>query len=139
MKFDKFKPNFKTINDFRCKSDEYKSCSTHQDLPLLFWSSCHLTKFEPFKFWNFKKWQVRTKIWDPKWFQHKKWWICKSDEYKSCSTHRDLQLLFWSSCHLTKFEPFKFEILKNDKFKPKFETQNYFNIKSDEYQSCSTH
>ena len=81
MKFDKFKPNFQTINDFRCKSDEYKSCSTHQDL----------------------------------------------------------QLLFLSSCHLTKFEPFKFEILKNDKFEPKFETQNNFNIKSDEYQSCSTH
>ena len=38
-----------------------------------------------------------------------------------------------------KFEPFKFEILKNDKFEPKFETQNDFNIKSDEYQSCSTH
>jgi len=54
-------------------------------------------------------------------------------------THQDLQLLFWSSCHLTKFEPFKFEILKNDKFEPKFETQNDFNIKSDEYQSCSTH
>ena len=51
--------------------------------------------------------------------------ICKSDEYKSCSTHQDLELLFWLSCHLTKFEPFKFEILKNDKFKPKFETQNH--------------
>ena len=54
-------------------------------------------------------------------------------------THQDLQLLFWSSCHLIKFEPFKFEILKNDKFEPKFETQNDFNIKTDEYQSCSTH
>jgi len=30
---------------------------------------------------------------------------------------------------LTKIEPFKFEILKNDKFDPKFETQNDFNIK----------
>ena len=59
--------------------------------------------------------------------------------YQSCRGHEDLQLLFWSSCHLTKFEPFKFEILKNDKFEPKFETQNDFNIKSDEYQSCSTH
>ena len=47
-----------------------------------------------------------------------------------------LQLLFWSSCYLTKFEPFKFEILKNDKFKPKFKTQIDFNIKSNEYQSC---
>ena len=75
MKFDKFKLNFQTLNDFRCKSGEDKSCSTHQDL----------------------------------------------------------QLLFWSSYHLTKFEPFKFEILKNDKFEPKFETQNDFNIKSDEY------
>jgi len=64
---------------------------------------------------------------------------CKSDEYKSCSTHKDLQLLFWSSYHLTKFEPFKFEILKNNKFEPRFETQNDFNIKSDAYQSCSTH
>ena len=81
MKFDKFKPNFKTLNDFRCKSDKHKSCSTHQDV----------------------------------------------------------QLLFWSSYHLTKFEPFKFEILKNDKFEPKFETQIDFNIKSDEYKSCSTH
>ena len=70
LKFDKFKPNFKTLNDFRCKSDEYKSCLTHQDL----------------------------------------------------------QFLFWSSCHLTKFKPFKFEILKNEKFEPKFETQNDLNI-----------
>ena len=30
-----------------------------------------------FQIWNFKKWQVRTKIWDPKWFQNKKWWIPK--------------------------------------------------------------
>ena len=75
LKFDKFKPNFKTLNDFRCKSNEYKSCSTHQDL----------------------------------------------------------QLLFWSSYYLTKFEPFKFKILKNDKLEPKFETQIDFNIKSDEY------
>ena len=29
LKFDKFKPNFQTLNDFICKSDEYKSCSTH--------------------------------------------------------------------------------------------------------------
>ena len=62
--------------------------------------------------------------------------ICKSDEYKTCSTHQDLQLLFWLSYHLTKFKHFKFEILKNDKFEQKFETQNDFNIKSDEYQSC---
>ena len=81
MKFDKFKPNLQTLNDFRCKSGEYKSCSTHQDL----------------------------------------------------------ELLVWLYCHLTKFESFKFEILKNDKFEPTFETQNDFNIKSDEYQSCSTH
>ena len=50
LKFDKFKPNFKTLNDFKCKSDEYKSCSTHQYLQLLFRLSYHLTKFEPFKF-----------------------------------------------------------------------------------------
>jgi hypothetical protein len=81
LKFNKFKQNFQTLNDFRCKSDEYKSCSTH----------------------------------------------------------KDLQLLFWLSRHLTKFEHFKFEILKNDKSEPNFETQNDFNIKSDEYQSCSTH
>jgi hypothetical protein len=31
------------------------------------------------------------------------------------------------------------KFLKNNKFEPKFETQNEFNIKSDEYQSCSTH
>ena len=82
---------------------------------------------------KFKIWQVQTK------FQTLNDFRCKSDEYKSCSTHQDLQLLFWLSCHLTKFEPFKFEILKNDKFEPKFETQNDFDIKSDEYQSCSTH
>jgi len=40
---------------------------------------------------------------------------------------------------LTKFEHFKFEILKNDKFQPIFKTQIDFNIKSDEYQNCSTH
>ena len=51
LKNDKFEQKFETLNDFRCKSDEYKSCSTHQDLQLLFWSSCYLTKFEPFKFW----------------------------------------------------------------------------------------
>ena len=34
-------------------------------------------KIWTFQIWNFKKWQVRTKIWDPKWFQHKKWWIPK--------------------------------------------------------------
>jgi len=62
-----------------------------------------------------------------------------SNENQSCRGHEDLQLLFWSSCHLTKFEPFKFEISKNDKFEPKFETQNDFNIKSDEYQSCLNH
>ena len=63
----------------------------------------------------------------------------KFDKHQSYRGHEDLQLLFWSSCHLTKFEPFKFEILKNDKFEPKFETQNDFNIKSDEYKSCSNH
>ena len=43
------------------------------------------------------------------------------------------------SKEVISFEPFKFEILKNDKFEPKFETQIDFNIKSDEYQSYSTH
>ena len=62
-----------------------------------------------------------------------------SNENQSCRGHEDLQLLFWSSCHLTKFDPLKFEISKNDKFKPKFETQNDFNIKSDEYQSFIKH
>ena len=46
-----------------------------------------------------------------------------SNENQSCRGHEDLQLLFWSSCHLTKFEPFKFEILKmtssNQNLRPK--------------------
>jgi len=68
-------------------------------------------------------------------------WACQifGHEDQSCRGHEDLQFLFWSSCYLTKFETFIFEILKNNKFEPKFETQNDFNIKSDEYQSCSTH
>jgi hypothetical protein len=45
---------------------------------------------------------------------------------------------FWLSCHSTKFEQFKFWIFKNDKFKPNFEIQNDFSLKSDEHQSCST-
>jgi hypothetical protein len=88
--------------------------------------------FTHFEIWNLKFDKFKSK------FQTLNDFRCKSDEYKSCSTHQDLQLLFWSSCHLIKFEPFKFEIFKNDKFEPKFETQNDFNIKSDEYQSCST-
>ena len=43
-------------------------------------------------------------------------------------------LIIWQNLNLLNFE-----ILKNDKFEPKFETQIDFNIKSDEYQSCSTH
>ena len=46
MQFDKFKPNFQTLNDFICKSDEYKSCSTHQDLQSLYRLFFHLRKFE---------------------------------------------------------------------------------------------
>jgi hypothetical protein len=65
--------------------------------------------------------------------------ISKSDEYQSCITHEDLQLLVWSSYHLTKFYQFKFWNLKNDKFKPEFEHPNDFSWKSDEYQSWTTH
>ena len=50
----------------------------------------------------------------------------KSDEYQSCITHQDLQLLFCSSFRVTKVEQFKFWILKNDKFKPNFEISNDF-------------
>jgi hypothetical protein len=32
----------------------------------------------------------------------------ESGEYQSCSNHQDLQLLYGSFFHLTKFEPFKF-------------------------------
>jgi len=92
-----------------------------------------LINFEPFKFEILKNDKLEPK------FETQNDFNIKGDEYQSCSTHEYTQLLFWSSCHLTKFEPFKFEILKNNKFKPKFDTQNDFNIKSDEYQSCSTH
>ena len=92
-----------------------------------------MTKFEPFKFEILKNDKFEPE------FETQNDFNIKSDEYKSCSTHQDLQLLFWSSCHLTKFEHFKFGILINDKFEPKFETQNDFNIKSDEYQSFSNH
>ena len=34
-------------------------------------------KIGTFQIWNFEKQQVRTKIWDPNWFQHKMWWIPK--------------------------------------------------------------
>ena len=34
-------------------------------------------KIWTFQIWNFEKRQVQTKIWDPNWFQHKKWLIPK--------------------------------------------------------------
>jgi hypothetical protein len=62
----------------------------------------------------------------------------ESDEYQSCLIHQDLQLLYGSSSHLTKLNLSKFKIFKNGTFEPKFEIQSDFNLKCDEYQSCST-
>jgi mRNA-degrading endonuclease YafQ of YafQ-DinJ toxin-antitoxin module len=76
-------------------------------------------------------------MFDPK-FETQSYFNMKCDEYQSCSTSLDLQLLYGSFFHLTKFEPFKFKILKNGRFDPKFETQNDLNMEHDEYQSCST-
>jgi hypothetical protein len=44
LKNDNFKRHFKTLNYFSWKSHEHKSCRTHQDLQLLFWSFLHQTK-----------------------------------------------------------------------------------------------
>jgi hypothetical protein len=77
LKNDEFKPKLETQNDFNIKSDENQSCSNHQDLQICCWPFLNLTKFECLKFEIFQKWQVWTKIWDTKWFQHKKWWIPK--------------------------------------------------------------
>jgi hypothetical protein len=44
LKNNEFEPKFEMQNDFNMKSDEYQSCSTHQDLQLLFWPFLHLTK-----------------------------------------------------------------------------------------------
>jgi hypothetical protein len=41
---------FRTLNDAKSKSDEYKSCITRQDVQTLFWSFLHLTLFEQSKF-----------------------------------------------------------------------------------------
>ena len=115
------------------KSHEHKSCRTHRDLQLLFWSSFHVTKFEQFKIWisinsNFKQ--------D---FETLNNFSCKSYEHKSYRTHQYLQLLFRSYFHLTKFEQLKFWISINGNFKQDFETLNDFNNKSREHKSCWTH
>ena len=55
FKNDKFEPKFETQNDFNIKSDEYQSCSTHQDLQIWFWPFLHLTKFKYLKFEILKK------------------------------------------------------------------------------------
>ena len=54
-------------------------------------------------------------------------------------THQVLQLLFWLSFRVTKFEQFKFWISRNDSFKQEFDTPNDFRLKSYEHKSYSTH
>ena len=44
------KQDFETPNDFSWKNDEYQVCTTHQDLPSLFWLFFHMTLFEQFEF-----------------------------------------------------------------------------------------
>jgi hypothetical protein len=111
-----FEPKFEIQSDLNLKCDEYQSFSTNEDLQLWYRSSWHLTKFEPFKFKFFKNGRF-----DPK-FETQNDLNMKRDEYHSCSTNEDLQLWYLSFLHLKKFEPFKFEILKNGTFDPKFET-----------------
>ena len=65
-----------------------------------------------------------------------KWKYCK---HKSCITHQHVQLLFWSSYHVTLFERFKFWNSNNFNFKQYFERVNDFTWKTHEYQSCRTH
>ena len=50
FKNDEVKPKFEAQNYFNTERDEYQSCSTHQDLQLLFRPYCHLTKFEALKY-----------------------------------------------------------------------------------------
>jgi hypothetical protein len=87
---------FETPNDFISKSDEYQSCITHEDLQLLVWSSCHLTKFYQIKFWNLKNDKFKPE------FEHPNDFSWKSDEYQSWITHEDIKLLYWSFLHPTK-------------------------------------
>jgi hypothetical protein len=63
----------------------------------------------------------------------------KSYEYQSCRTHQDLQTLFISLFHLTKFVESKFWISTIDKLKQDFGTLNDVEWKSVEYQSFITH
>ena len=105
------KQHFERVYDLNWKSYEYKSCTTHQDVLLLFWSSFHVMNFERFKIWipendNFK--------FD---FQLLNDFSCKGNEYQCCITRQDPQLIFWSSFHLTKFDQFKFWISINVNFK----------------------
>ena len=103
-----FKPYFEIPNDFSWKCHEYQSFRTHQDLQLLFWSSFRVTKLEQFKFWILKNNKFKLDFKTPNDF------IWKSDEYQSCRTHQDLQLLFWSFLHPTKFRQFKIWIVQKE-------------------------
>ena len=122
-----------TLNEIKWKCCKHKSCITHQHVQLLFWSSCHVTLFERFKIWNSNNYNLKQhfeRVYDFNW---------KSHEYESCTTHQDVQLLFWSSFHVMNFERFKIWISENNNFKQDFETLNDFSWKTHEYQSCSTH
>ena len=102
LKNDEFKPKLETQNDFNIKSDEYQSCSNHQDLQLCCWPFLNLIKFECLKFEIFKNDKFEPK------FETQNDFNIKSDEYQSCSTHQDLQILCWPFLHLTKFKYLKF-------------------------------
>jgi len=96
---------------FQLKSHEYKSCTTHQDVQLLFWLSFHVMNFEWFKIWILENDNFKPD------FQPLNDFSWKTHKNQICRTHQDVQLIFWSSFHLIKFEPFKFWISINVNFK----------------------
>jgi hypothetical protein len=84
------------------------SQNLHREFEMLHMFHCHVS-------------QVQTRIWAPKWFQLRKWWIPKL--FNSPRS----KLLYGLFSHLTKFE-----------IEPKFEIESDLNLKCDEYQGCST-
>jgi hypothetical protein len=59
----------------------------------------HLTKFDKSQMFDFKKRHLDQTIDGLK---------CKSHEYKVCKAIQGLQLVYWSTFHLTKFQTLKF-------------------------------
>ena len=126
FKFKKFKRSFLWQNDFKWESCQLQSSITFLDLQLWFWSSFHATLFYQLKIWISKNINLKQhfpRVTDLSW---------KSHEHTSCTTHQDLQLLFWSSFHVTLFYDFKIWISKNVNLKRHFKRVNDFSWKTHE-------